>query len=91
MAAAKRGIPRTAETRAKISAYQKVKPPMTDETRAKISAKRVGFKYSDESRKKMSEAAQNRLPQSEETRAKRGAAIRAAWERKRQNAANPDT
>jgi len=82
-----RGIPLTAEQRAKISAANKGKPsptrgrpawnrgiPHSAEQRAKISAANKGKTFSDETRAKMSASFKGRK-HSEETRAKISSAL----------------
>jgi group I intron endonuclease len=57
------------ETRAKLSAAQKRRPPMSEETKMKIMAAKIGVKRSEEARKSMSKA-QIGKKASPETRAK---------------------
>ena len=65
------GINHTAETRAKMSAARKFRPPHTAETRAKMSsAAKLRPPHTAETRAKMSSAAKLRPPYSAETRAK---------------------
>jgi len=60
----------SAETRAKLSAAAKARPPVTAETRAKISAAGMGRRPSEETRAKLSAAQRRRPPMSAETKAK---------------------
>jgi group I intron endonuclease len=56
MSLAKKGVPRTEETKRKISEYQRNKPPANAATCKKISDAKKGFKFSDESKAKMAAA-----------------------------------
>lgn len=52
----------TAETKAKMSAWQKGRPKHTEERKQQISAKLKGRVFSDEHRRNLSLAARNRKP-----------------------------
>jgi len=84
MAAAKRGKPRSPETRAKISAYQKTRV-ISEETIRKASEARRGQKRTQEARLRMSLAAKGRV-MSEDQKARISAALKATWAEKRSNA-----
>ena len=88
-ALAKLGKPRSAETRAKISAYQKAKPPAPEWFRKKISAAKMGHVHSEEAKRNMSLAAKGRK-MSPEQRAKIGASVKATLAAKKANG-NQDT
>lgn len=78
----RRGVPRSEETKAKISATKKGHRH-SEETKAKISSINKGRKHSEETKAKISAANQGRVV-SEETRAK----ISAAWTAERRLAAS---
>lgn len=87
-----RGLIRSAETRAKLSAARRGKTlspehraaigtsltgrPVSEETKARLRARHLGRIMSPESRAKMSMAARLRHPQSDETRARKSVAGR---------------
>lgn len=81
MAAAKRGKPRSLETRQKISAYQKTRV-VSPETIKKQSIARTGAKRSAEARQRMSDAAKGRVL-SQAHRAAIAASVKAAIAMKR--------
>jgi group I intron endonuclease len=73
------GQPISEETKRKLSAIARVRPPVSDQTRAKMSKTRKGRKASPEGVAKRAEAHRG-MKRSDETRAK----MSAVWERKRQ-------
>lgn len=78
MSASGKGRRLSPETKAKMSAIAKLRPPMNEETRAKIRAKLLGGHMSAEARAKMSASrtGKSRRPLSAEQKARIGAANR---------------
>jgi group I intron endonuclease len=93
------GKKRSEETRARMSAAQRIPKTISDETREKL--REANRNRSEETRRKLSEAAKNRSPesiekmrealsgraQSEESNQKRSEALRAYWARRREERA----
>ena len=81
-----RGIPRSEETRRKISETLKGRR-VSDETKRKLSEVNKGHKFSEEHKRKISEANRGRhnIPCSEEARRKISEAKHLYWQKKKEN------